>query len=199
MSDPQTQPDNGANDPSKNLSRQPGAVSNMVAAGEENFDRAVAEHHGRIRLLVYRLLGWRDGIEDVVQDVFLAAWAGWRKVRDRSSVELWLRRIAVNKCRSRLRREAVRRRWLGWMRGAFSNQSQAPADQLLENQEQAERVRSAIRMLEPVYREATVLYYLEQLNLDQIAEILGVRRNTVEVRLHRARRQLEKILGDMKE
>jgi RNA polymerase sigma-70 factor (ECF subfamily) len=50
-----------------------------------------------------------------------------------------------------------------------------------------------------VYREATVLYYLEQLNIDQIAEIIGVRRNTVEVRLHRARRQLEKILADMME
>jgi len=105
----------------------------------------------------------------------------------------------VNKCRSRLRREAVRGRWLGWMRGVFNNQTQAPADQLLEKQEQAERVRLAIRRLEPVYREATVLYYLEQLNIDQIAEIIGVRRNTVEVRLHRARRQLEKILADMME
>jgi RNA polymerase sigma factor CnrH len=199
MSDPQNQPDNRANDRSTNLSRRAGAVSNLVAAGEEDFDRAVAEYHGRIRLLVYRLLGWRDGIEDVVQDVFLAAWAGWSRVRDRSSVELWLKRIAVNKCRSRLRRETVRVRWLGWMRGAFSNQSQAPADQVLEKQEQAERVRAAIRLLEPVYREATVLYYLEQLDIDQIVEILGVRRNTVEVRLHRARRQLEKILCDMKE
>jgi RNA polymerase sigma factor CnrH len=213
MSDPQTQPDKGANDRRTNLSRQPGAVGHrpgtaakrwsalvdMVAVGEEDFDRAVAEHHQRIRLLVYRLLGWRDGIEDVVQDVFLAAWMGWPRVRDRSSVELWLKRIAVNKCRSRLRRETVRRRWLGWMRGVFSNQSQAPADQLLEKQEQAERVRSAIRMLEPVYREATVLHYLEQLDIDEIAEILGVRRNTVEVRLHRARRQLEKILCDMTE
>ena len=171
----------------------------MVAAGDDDFDRAVAEHHERVRLLVYRLLGWRDGIEDVVQDVFLAAWAGWARFRGRSSVELWLKRIAVNKCRSRLRREAVRGRWLGWMRGVFNNQSQAPADQLLEKQEQAERVRLAIRRLEPVYRETTVLYYLEQLDIDQIAEILGVRRNTVEVRLHRARRQLEKILADMME
>jgi len=193
MSDPQVQADKRANDRNTSLSRRPSG------AGGEDFDRAVAEHHERVRLLVYRLLGWRDGIEDVVQDVFLAAWAGWARFRGRSSVELWLKRIAVNKCRSRLRREAVRGRWLGWMRGVFKNQTQAPADQLLEKQEQAERVRLAIRRLEPVYREATVLYYLEQLNIDQIAEIIGVRRNTVEVRLHRARRQLEKILADMME
>ena len=199
MSDPQVQPDPRANDRSTSLSRRPGTLRSMVAAGDDDFDRAVAEHHQRIRLLVYRLLGWRDGIEDVVQDVFLAAWAGWSRFRGRSSVELWLKRIAVNKCRSRLRREAVRARWLGWMRGVFSDQSKPPADQLLEKKEQAERVRSAIRSLEPVYREATVLHYLEQMNIDQIAEILGVRRNTVEVRLHRARRQLEKILCDMKE
>jgi RNA polymerase sigma-70 factor (ECF subfamily) len=85
------------------------------------------------------------------------------------------------------------------MRGASGNRSQTPADQLLDKEEQAQRVRSAIRSLEPVYRETTVLHYLDQLSIDEIAEVLGVRRNTVEVRLHRARRQLEKILADMME
>jgi RNA polymerase sigma factor (sigma-70 family) len=189
MSDPKM-PNTRANDCDTNLSQRPSAP------GGDDFDRAVAEHHERIRLLVFRLLDWRDGIEDVVQEVFLAAWSGWPRFRGRSSVELWLKRIAVNKCRSRLRREAVRARWFGWVRGVFKNQLQAPADQLLDRQEQADRVRSAIRALEPVYREATVLHYLENLSIDEIAEVLGVRRNTVEVRLHRARRQLEKILSN---
>jgi RNA polymerase sigma factor (sigma-70 family) len=168
-----------------------------TAAGEGDFDRAVAEHHQRIRLLVFRLLGWRDGIEDVVQDVFLAAWTAWPRLRARQSVGLWLKQIAVNKCRSRLRREAVRARWLGWVRGAFKNQSQPPAEQLLDKQEQSERVRAAIRALKPVHREVTVLYYLEQLDIDQVAQVLNLRRNTVEVRLHRARKQLEITLADM--
>jgi RNA polymerase sigma factor (sigma-70 family) len=193
MSDPQMKPDVRANDQDMDSSPR------ECAKGEADFDWAVAECHQRIRLLVYRLLGWRDGIEDVVQDVFLAAWAAWPRFRRRTSVELWLKRIAANKCRSRLRREAVRARWLGWIRGSFKNKTHAPADQLLDQQEQAERVRSAVCILKPVYRETTVLHYLEQLSIDEIAEVLGVRRNTVEVRLHRARKQLEKILADMME
>jgi RNA polymerase sigma factor (sigma-70 family) len=183
-------PNTRAHDRDTNLPQRP------PAPGADDFDRSVAENHDRIRMLVFRLLGWRDGIEDVVQDVFLAAWTGWPRFRGRSSVELWLKRIAVNKCRSRLRREAVRKRWFGWVQGVFKNQLQAPADQLLDRQEQADRVRSAIRALKPVYRETTVLHYLENLSIDEIAEVLGVRRNTVEVRLHRARRQLEIILAN---
>jgi RNA polymerase sigma factor (sigma-70 family) len=168
-------------------------------SNDDDFDLAVAKYHDCIRLLVYRLLDWRDGIEDVVQDIFLAAWTSWPRFRNRPNVELWLKRIAVNKCRSRLRREAVIKRWLGWMQRTFNNQIQTPADQLLDKREQADRVRYAIKALDPVYREATVLHYLDHLSIDEIAQVIGVRRNTVEVRLHRARRQLKIKLADIME
>jgi len=203
MCDSQDQNDTRACGPRTSTSGQaeaaaaPAAPPDVAAKGEVDFDRAVAEHHQRIRLLVFRLLGWRDGIEDVVQDVFLAAWAGWSRFGRRSSVGLWLKRIAVNKCRSRLRRESVRARWLGWMRTATAKPSPPSAEHLLGQKEQTEKVRAAIQSLAPAYRETTVLFYLEQLSIDEISEVLGVRRNTVEVRLHRARRELEKILADM--
>jgi RNA polymerase sigma-70 factor, ECF subfamily len=172
---------------------------NTYVADRDDFDRAVAEYHDRIRLLVFRLLGWRSEIEDVVQDVFLAAWTNWSRIRDQSSIELWLKRIAVNKCRSRMRREAVRARWFGWTRDISKNNSQISADKLLEKNEQADRVRSAIQTLEPMYREVTVLHYLEYLSIEEIANLLNIRRNTIEVRLHRARRRLENSLADMME
>jgi RNA polymerase sigma-70 factor (ECF subfamily) len=69
----------------------------------------------------------------------------------------------------------------------------------LAAREQASRVREAIGSLRLRYREVTVLHYLEQMSVEQIAEVVGVRRNTVEVRLHRARRQLEELLADLME
>ncbi len=91
MSDPQILANTGANDRYANYSPR------SCAAWADDFDRAVAEHHDRIGLPVYRLLGWRDGIEDAGQDVFLAAWTNWSRFRGRSSVELWLKRIAARR------------------------------------------------------------------------------------------------------
>ena len=55
------------------------------------------------------------------------------------------------------------------------------------------------RFAEPRYREVAVLHYLEQMDVAQIADVTGVRRNTVEVRLHRARQQLKELLTDLVE
>jgi RNA polymerase sigma-70 factor, ECF subfamily len=162
------------------------------------FDRIVAQNYDAIRRLVFRLLGWRDGGEDLVQEVFLSAWAAWPRFSRQGCPEFWLKRIAVNKCRSRLRREAVQARWFSWFNAAVPAEPSAPAD-LLAEEERAGRVREAIRSLAAPYREVTVLRYLEQLTVDEIAEVTGQRPNTVEVKLHRARRQLEQLLADMME
>jgi RNA polymerase sigma factor (sigma-70 family) len=167
------------------------------AADRDAFEQLVADHYASVRRLVFRLLGWRDGGEDVVQEVFLAAWAGWRRFRRETSAELWLKRIAVNKCRSRLRREALHTRWLRWLQRAPPEEPKTADDDSLAGEERAGRVRRAINALKPRFREVTVLFYLEEMSVDQIAQLTHARRNTVEVRLHRARRQLAEDLADL--
>jgi RNA polymerase sigma-70 factor (ECF subfamily) len=163
------------------------------------FDRMLVKHHDSIRRLVFRLLGWRDGGEDVVQEVFLSAWASWVRFPGEATAELWLKRIAVNKCRSRLRREAVRARWFRWLRASPLEEPQVALDDTLAREERAGQVRQAIQSLNRRYREVVVLHYLEQMSVDEIAKVVGARRNTVEVRLHRARRQLEQLLATLME
>jgi RNA polymerase sigma-70 factor (ECF subfamily) len=161
------------------------------------FERLVADHYGSVRRLVFRLLGRRDGGDDVVQEVFLAAYSNRRRLRREASAEFWLKRIAVNKCRSQLRREGVRSRWRRWIERAPPAEPQMADVNSLASKERAERVRRAIDTLKPRYREAIVLYYLEGMTVDQIARLTGARRNTVEVRLHHARRQLAEQLADL--
>jgi len=163
------------------------------------FDRLVEEYHGTVGRLVFHLLDWPDGVEDVVQDVFLSAWAAWTRFPGPDRAEPWLKRIAVNKCRSRLRRKAIRARWLAWLDNVLPREPEAPADDPLMKEERAIRVQKAIQSLGRTYREVTVLHYLEEMSVDEIAEVVGARRNAVEVRLHRARRQLQTLLADLME
>jgi RNA polymerase sigma-70 factor (ECF subfamily) len=133
----------------------------------------------------------------VVQEVFLSAWAARSRLAKVARADLWLKRIAVNKCRSRLRREAVRTRWLGWLRASAPEEPHLAPDDPLVTEERASQVRRAIQSLSPRYREAMVLYYLEEMSVAEIAQIVGARPNAVEVRLHRARRRLEPLLADL--
>lgn len=170
----------------------------LAGAEQDQFIALIAAHQVAVRRLALQLLGWNDQcVEDVVQEVFLSAWRHRGALAQVTHVEAWLKRVAVNKCRSRLRRQAIRRRWLFWMQTDVTVEPQSPHRDQLAQQETAERVRLAIAALDIPYREAVVLHYLENHSVAEIAELTGVRRNTVEVRLHRARAQLGKTLTDL--
>jgi RNA polymerase sigma-70 factor (ECF subfamily) len=62
-----------------------------------------------------------------------------------------------------------------------------------------EHVRRAVQALPVKYREPVVLRYLQELPTDQISRILGISKNTLQVRLNRARARLKEKLADLLE
>ncbi len=74
-------------DPKAGRLRSAGAVPAKADAPDESltFDNLIAEHEARIRRLVFRLLGWSDEAEDVVQEVFLSALLGLKTFRGQSA------------------------------------------------------------------------------------------------------------------
>jgi RNA polymerase sigma-70 factor (ECF subfamily) len=160
-----------------------------LARGEPAALDEVVERYGRrVVALARRLLGWSEGADDVAQDVFLAVWQKGRSFRGEAQLWTYLAAITVNRSRSTLRRRWLADRTLRAI-APFRAQSQAP--QALGADETAQAVRAAIARLPQTYREVIVLRYLEELSVRQVAEVLGLRPNTVEVRLSRARKLLE--------
>lgn len=148
------------------------------------FGELVAVHQQRIAALAYRLLGWRGDVEDVVQDVFLAALCKLPEFRGECRMSTWLYRITVNRCRRRPR-------VLGRLRPrALGPHAAASPTQDAQQRETHAEVREAVRRLRPREREVVVLRYLEELPIDQIGQVLNLSRNAVEVRLSRARQRL---------
>jgi RNA polymerase sigma-70 factor, ECF subfamily len=159
-----------------------------------SFERLVADEQVYIARLVHRLLGYRDDVDDIVQDVFTAALVAWPKFRGESSARTWLSRIAINRCRRHYRQrmlgqglfERIRRRWF------FPALNELPAN--CEADDANEVVRCALAALGPRDREVLVLHYLQELALSEVAGLIGISRNAVEVRLSRARKRLKAIL-----
>lgn len=168
-------------------------VERCRAGDSAAFDEIVARYHERVARVACRLSGRPQDVDDIVQDVFLRVLQRINTFRASASFSTWLIAIAVNCCRSRGRRQALRKRvmWALWRRGV-KNEAARPADL-------AARVQDAVSRMPATYREPIVLRYLEELSIGEIAEILNISTSAVEARLSRGRQRLKSILTNSDE
>ena len=156
------------------------------------FDRIVDEYAADVRVFANRLLGWDGDVEDVVQEVFLAAFMGLKKFKGHSTLRTWLYSITINKCRSHRRKKMIRLRVFPGNEVKADLAATAPDSMTAGDFNQ---VRKAVRSLPAKYREPVVLKYLEEFSTEKICEILGLSSNAIYVRLNRGRAMLkEKLL-----
>ena len=172
------------------------ALTARFAGDPAVFAQLVAQYQDRVAGLAFRLLGWGHDTEDVVQDVFVAVLQNLPSFRGQSRLATWIYRITVNQCR-RYRRKRL-------LRLNFWRRAERPASDVAlaaagpaTTVETRQQVRTAVAAPAQPHREVVVLRYLEGLDIPEIAEILGLSRNAVEVRLSRAREQLRSVLGPL--
>ena len=147
--------------------------------------------------LAHRLLGWQDGAEDVVQEVFLSALKSLSKFNGLSSLDTWLTAITVNKCRNHRRKRLLWLKFLTASRNGRPRELDGGPERAGARCETAWHGRRAVQDLPAKYREVVVLRYLEEMDMDEICEVLGLARGAVDVRLHRARSRLKDALNGL--
>lgn len=173
------------------------ALLARVAAGEQLALRHLIDRHGRgLRLFAARYLGNADEAEDVVQDVFVAAWKHARRfdpIRGRAST--WLYRIAANRCID-LRRWRRFRTFIGLDE---CHERLPSAEPEVETQVGARQelaiVRAGLEYLPERQRMALLLRAVADLDVPAIADVMGASTGSVEQLLVRARRTLREHLA----
>ena len=140
--------------------------------------------------LAVTVLGAPDDAEDVVQDVFVGLPLATGHYVERGAFGGWLKQLTMRTALMHLRRRSSRR--TDGLDTDATNQLPAQPDRVLERIDLA----SAIASLPDPLRVVFVLARVEQMSHDEIAEVLGIRRGTSEVRLHRAIRHLRDFLEE---
>jgi RNA polymerase sigma-70 factor, ECF subfamily len=143
-----------------------------------------------------RLAGPRADLEDLVHDVFVIALRRRFVSRGDAGVRTWLFRITNNVVRNRRRR--------GFIRGLLFRRHQhevlatapAPAtpQEEIERRERHAQLYQALDRLPECYRTTLILYEMERLSGEEVAELTGASLGTVWVRLHRGRSRLVEYL-----
>ena len=161
------------------------------------FDRIVEGYSADIAALATRLLGWPDNVEDIVQDVFLAAFLGLKKFHGQCSLKTWLFTITINKCRTFRYKQMLHFKHFQLFAGKVTPFQSKAADETPMESETFDGVQKAIMALPPKYREPIILKYLQELSTDKIAQILGISKNVLYVRISRAKKRLKNDLAEL--
>jgi RNA polymerase sigma factor (sigma-70 family) len=173
-------------------------VAATLRGDETAFTALVGRYKKPLYRYVHRYVHNEAEAQDILQEALIAAWRGLKSYDPNRPLEFWLRRIALNKCRDRARRLAVRRILLPWgngLREAAAPDPAPPIDESLVENEQLKRARDAIDALPAKLRDPLILTAIEGLSQAEAAEILGITVKAVEGAVYRAKRQLTEALN----
>jgi RNA polymerase sigma-70 factor (ECF subfamily) len=161
---------------------------------------ALGELYNRYRLQVFRtalaITRNQETAEDMLQEVFLKLHRYAERIDQSVSLAPWLYRVTANLCYTHVSRQG---RWLAALEDAIDTVMAPPArtcpERRVERGELQRVVQQAIDTLSPGHKIVIVLYYLSELSLKEIAEILEIPEGTVKSRLYYGRENLRRRLS----
>ena len=163
-----------------------------------SFRELYHRYEQRVRSTLYQLCG-SEGLDDLVQEVFLRVWKGLPKLRQASYFGTWLYRICWNVATDRRRQAAKCQPHLPEelaIESAFSRPQDTPDLMQLHYEDLVQR---GLHSLSLDHRIVLVLHDLEDIPQKEIAEILKLPLGTVKSRLFYARNQLRKFFQAQEE
>ncbi|WP_173917821.1 sigma-70 family RNA polymerase sigma factor [Halobacillus sp. Marseille-Q1614] len=148
-----------------------------------------------LKWLAYSYVKDHSLAEDITQDAFIKAYEKYDSFKKQSSEKTWLYKITINLCKDHLKSSYIRRVFKKGLE-VFQNlpsQHETPEQYTIHKSEDEELLEHILR-LEDKYREVVILYYFEEFEVKDMAQLLNVSPNTVKTRLRRARQILQEQL-----
>lgn len=187
------------------------AESALIARCRQGERAAQEELYHRFRRQVagnlYRILGDRQELEDLVQEVFVIAFRGLDRFRGEARLSTWIYRICINVSLGRMRTKRRRPAAIGVADLDATAAAQSSAlvqpmespDRASERNDAARAVYQALAQLPAAKRMVVYLHEIEGLDLKEIAYLVDANTVTVRTRLFYARKELYRILSESPE
>jgi RNA polymerase sigma-70 factor (ECF subfamily) len=168
-------------------------ISAILRGHSDAYRGIVERYQGYLFRLAVAYLGQPEEAEDAVQEIFLRAFKALGSFELSRRFKPWLVSIAVNYLKTahgRLQRYRNRSKSTDQL---VVDASDSPEEQVMVKQAR-DSVRAAVRRLPERLQSPVILYYLENMSVGEISEILEISVENAKSRLHRARKKLREIL-----
>jgi len=154
---------------------------------EQDFLKLIAEQERTIYKVCYIYAKDQDDLNDLFQEVVLNLWKGFPRYRGDCKLSTWVYRIAMNTCITFLRR-------------SHSRPSTIPitadvAGRLIAEEGKTGQLRELYHLINQLGKleRALILLWLEERSYQEMADILGISKSNVAVKLVRVKEKLKKI------
>lgn len=159
------------------------------------FSHIVDHHKNKAYNLALRICGNSEDAEEIAQDAFLKAYRSLSAFRKDCSFATWLFRIVFNTAVSHVRTRKMDHLSLeDFPADATDFIGENPSEETTETEHRKTIVNFAIQKLNEEERGIISLYYYEELSLEEIADVTGINKANVKVKLFRTRQKMLEIL-----
>lgn len=159
------------------------------------FPQLVARYERRLLYYIHRLLGNEVDREDVLQEVWIRVFLKINTLRAPDAFRVWVYKIAHDVAMSQLR-QRKRHETASWNEEVADDVAEKCDWNELELLDRVELVHEALGQLSLPYREVLTLRFLENLELSDIAQVVGCGVGTVKSRLHYAKAAIRQLLEE---
>ena len=173
-------------------------ISAYVGGDPRAFDAIVDRYERRVYGVALRMCGDAEDARDVTQEVFVNALRALRTFRGDAQLSTWFHRVAINASYDHARKR--KRRLAQPIDDEHDRADEGPGpEESAVAASRAAAVHRALAAISAEHRAVIVLHDLQGLDYPEVAEALGIPLGTVKSRIHRARVELAKRLGHLRE
>ncbi len=167
-------------------------VARALLGNQRAFREIIERHHPIAYAVVRAILGDRDDVEDVMQDIFIKVYRGLRTFRGTSKLSTWIYQIARNEA---INAKKKRRPDFVFAEGRELHiPDSANPEVLYEKRRLREHLEGALSHLNEEQRVALELRYLGERSYSEIAEIMMIPIGTVKTYIYRGKAELKRIM-----
>ncbi len=167
-------------------------ISKALQGNQKAFRRIVEGYHSVAYAVVRAILGDRDDVEDVLQNVFIKVYRGLHRFRGDSKLSTWIYQIARNEAINAVSKN--RRNWEPLENLEISSPDGKSPEAEFGNSELRGLLDDALSQLDEAQRMTIELRYMAEKSYNEIADIMNIPVGTVKTNIFRGKAQLRRIL-----
>ncbi len=173
-------------------------VSYIVKGKTELFSVIIDRYQSKVFSTAFHYTHDHEEARDLTQEIFIKLYNNLQKYKGKASFSTWLYRIAVNRCIDWTRKKKPQTVSAISDGGeeeldiydTIADSGGGPEEDLIK-QENAVYLRKLVESLPEIYKTVIILYYFEDFSPQEISEIIGVPKRTIDTRLFRGKNLLK--------
>lgn len=156
---------------------------------EHTFEEIITQYKGVVYKACYIYADNKEDVNDLFQEVLINIWKGLPKFREQSSISTWVYRVSINTCISFIRKNKKRPSMVAFPINLFVPEEGSDIER------QISELYSVINRLGQL-EKALIWLWLEERDYDEIAEITGLSKSNVGVKLMRIKDKIKSMFNE---